>query len=639
MTVSSTTNRKTYAGDSVTTSFGTSPVVFFDTSNLVVSVVDDTAGTITTLVEGTKYTVSGGAGSTGTVSLAGGTAPHGVLVTGTTLVILRIMPLTQVVDLVNNDANDAEVMEDALDKLTMIAQQLDEAAGGGRSIRLSSSETGTSGLTVLPFDRANKYLSFDANKNLVASATITTVTAPVSAFMETVLDDTTAGAALTTLGVSTFAKTILDDANSNAVLGTLTSTRAESGAQANTVLAKLRETISAYDFMTAAQIADAQARTLTLDLTTALQAAINATAGKRLYIPAGSYKYSLLTVTNNNTMIHGDGRGTRLITNASAGGVTFDIGDGVSEIRNIELRDVTFWASVAQTAQACIRARKIVRSSFKDVYVGTLEDYNADGHMLYDGIVVIEFGSLSITGGNIISSHDGLVVYGNSAQTFGAEFFLGDGYRIVNCGRYGIHIAGGAGGVKLDDVDVSACADGLHVSDDLGGAYNREIFIGSKASFDSCTGYGMEFDANSCVYVECDGTWSAGNLIGVNVEAAQPTGATFKFSDMRVYGNTSHGVYLNDGHVNLGSCQITNNGTGGGGGNGIYRAGSSEALIINGCYVANNGAGATGNGIEIAVGADNFVIANNICLGNTSTNLSNNAGTGATKVVANNIAP
>ena len=39
MTVSSTTNRKSFTGDAVTTSFGTSPMVFFDTSDLKVYVV------------------------------------------------------------------------------------------------------------------------------------------------------------------------------------------------------------------------------------------------------------------------------------------------------------------------------------------------------------------------------------------------------------------------------------------------------------------------------------------------------------------------------------------------------------------------------------------------------------------------
>ena len=44
MTVASTQNRKTFAGDDATTSFATTPVKFFDTSDLLVYVTNDTTG-------------------------------------------------------------------------------------------------------------------------------------------------------------------------------------------------------------------------------------------------------------------------------------------------------------------------------------------------------------------------------------------------------------------------------------------------------------------------------------------------------------------------------------------------------------------------------------------------------------------
>lgn len=196
MTVSSTTNRKTFAGNGVTTSFATSPVVFFDTSDLVLTVVTDSTGVSETLVENTDYTVTGGAGSTGTVSLAGGSSPYGAPAAGTTVVIRRVLPLTQDDDFLNNDINDAEVLEDRLDRLTMIAQQLDE--GNDLGVRLSSDETATDALTVLPFDRASKYLGFDASKNLVALAAPTD-TALTTAYTETLLAAADAAAARTIL--------------------------------------------------------------------------------------------------------------------------------------------------------------------------------------------------------------------------------------------------------------------------------------------------------------------------------------------------------------------------------------------------------------------------------------------------------
>ena len=47
------------------------------------------------------------------LGIGGGSAPHGALLSGTTLVIIRDIPLLQGVDFVNNDASDAEVAEAA----------------------------------------------------------------------------------------------------------------------------------------------------------------------------------------------------------------------------------------------------------------------------------------------------------------------------------------------------------------------------------------------------------------------------------------------------------------------------------------------------------------------------------------------
>lgn len=172
MTVSSTTNRKAFTGDAVTASFGTSPVVFFNASELVVQVVVTATGATTTLVENTDYTVSGGAGTTGTVDLAGGSSPYGAPAATETLVIRRVLPFTQTDDFVNNDINDAEVLEDNLDRSVMLMQQLAESQD--RALKLSSTEAGTAALTELPFDRANKYLAFDSSKNPIAAGSTDT---------------------------------------------------------------------------------------------------------------------------------------------------------------------------------------------------------------------------------------------------------------------------------------------------------------------------------------------------------------------------------------------------------------------------------------------------------------------------------
>jgi hypothetical protein len=64
--------------------------------------------------------------------------------------------------------------------------------------------------------------------------------------------------------------------------------QAGTGAVATTVQAKLRESVSVFDFMTAAQVSDVQTRTATLDVTSAIQAAATSlTNGGILFFPVG----------------------------------------------------------------------------------------------------------------------------------------------------------------------------------------------------------------------------------------------------------------------------------------------------------------------------------------------------------------
>jgi len=203
MTVASAVNSKTFAGDDATTSFDTTPVKFFATSDLQVYVTLDSTGVPTLKTEGTHYSVSGGdedAGAVGTVSLAGGSSPHGALLSGTTLVLLRELPLTQGADFVQNDASNAEVAEAALDRLVMSQQRLNELLG--RAVTLPDGDiSGAS--TELPIPVASTLVGWDDDGLALQNYSTGELSAAiaVSAFMETVLDDSSATTARATLGV------------------------------------------------------------------------------------------------------------------------------------------------------------------------------------------------------------------------------------------------------------------------------------------------------------------------------------------------------------------------------------------------------------------------------------------------------
>lgn len=193
MTVSSTISRKEYVGNDATVAFDTSPMEFFDESTLEVYVVTDATGASVLQTITTNYTVSGGAGNTGIVTMV--VAPA----TGETLVVVRVEPIVQQTDLVQNDPSDAEVFETALDKGVLIMQQLDESIRG--SVRLGEQEAPTDDLTILPFDRASLYLSFDANKKLTAT-TGTGASNPATDFHLTMHDDADADTTRGTLELS-----------------------------------------------------------------------------------------------------------------------------------------------------------------------------------------------------------------------------------------------------------------------------------------------------------------------------------------------------------------------------------------------------------------------------------------------------
>ena len=129
MTISNTTIRSSDNGNGVTTAFSVT-FPFYEDTDLTVVLVDtsdvEAAQTITT-----EYTVSGGAGSTGTVTMV--TPPA----SGERLVIYRASPLTQDADYPEGDPFPAATHEAALDRLTMQNQEQSDKLG--RALTLSES--------------------------------------------------------------------------------------------------------------------------------------------------------------------------------------------------------------------------------------------------------------------------------------------------------------------------------------------------------------------------------------------------------------------------------------------------------------------------------------------------------------------
>jgi hypothetical protein len=121
MSVSSSTSTISYAGNGSTSTAYTVPFNFFDTTDLNVYVVDS-AGTSTLLRLTTNYTVSGGNGSTGSVTTTS------AIPSAKTVLIQRVVPYTQLTSFKTGDRLPSDSIENALDKLTMETQQLSRNA-------------------------------------------------------------------------------------------------------------------------------------------------------------------------------------------------------------------------------------------------------------------------------------------------------------------------------------------------------------------------------------------------------------------------------------------------------------------------------------------------------------------------------
>jgi len=222
MTVSSTTTKVSYSGDGTTSAFAYSFKIFND-SDLVVIVRTDSTGAEVTKTLNTDYLVSNaGESDGGTVTFKFDTGNSGDSnydttdrrpQSGETVLLKRVMTLTQNTDYTPNDSFPAAAHEEALDKLTFIQQQQQEEID--RTFKFAETDTGT--ITIpTSTERASKYLGFDSSGDVIAVAGTADVT-PISTFAATIVDDTSASAVRTTIGLgnlstlNTVGSTQIDD--------------------------------------------------------------------------------------------------------------------------------------------------------------------------------------------------------------------------------------------------------------------------------------------------------------------------------------------------------------------------------------------------------------------------------------------
>lgn len=164
MTVQTKTNVASFNGNGVTQIF---PIAFKfnNDTDLIVLLVDDATGAVSQLTLNSDYTVSGeGDEEGGLINVVVAPAE------GKRLKVTRLVDILQLTDLRNQGKFFAEVHEDALDLLTMIAQQ--HESGIKSSLRVSESDPEPERIPPVA-QRAGKILSFDDLGNPIAVSPVT----------------------------------------------------------------------------------------------------------------------------------------------------------------------------------------------------------------------------------------------------------------------------------------------------------------------------------------------------------------------------------------------------------------------------------------------------------------------------------
>lgn len=265
MTVSNN-NREAgpFIGNNVTTVFPFTFKVFKETDLLVARTGSD--GVTQYLTLNSDYVVALNSNQNfnpgGTVTLS---VPLAVTIS---LVITSDLELLQPVDITNNGGFYPTVINGALDRLTIFAQQSYSQAK--RSLRVPVSDAGFDGELPSAAIRANKALTFDSQGRLDVGS--------------------------------------LDRSE------LVTFLQAGDDAVSRSVRSKLQDTISAFDFLSAPEISDVQARSVAIDISAPLQAALNSFGpnGGVLVLPPGAFRYSFLDVPSN-VVLRGSGQGSTIL--------------------------------------------------------------------------------------------------------------------------------------------------------------------------------------------------------------------------------------------------------------------------------------------------------------------------------------
>lgn len=378
---------------------------------------------------------------------------------------------------------------------------------------------------------------------------------------------------------------------------------AGTGAVATTVQSKLRESVSVKDF---GAVGDG-----VTDDTSAIQAAVLASPGKRINAPKGTYKLSSSIVLASGQTIFGEGK-------ASSVFLTSDAFDAI--VLSSSYAGVTgcwFTSVAARTANAYVKINSATRGNFVKECGFTNAFYGI--HISANAVITNLF-DLEFT---------------NTAQTNGIGIFIAGGNdtfldKIIMDAPSGSQPLCGvriksSQATWMTDCDLIHQGRGIQIDPDGASGDLVTWCFFEDVACDLGAGDGIYINPNNATVkgLFFNNCWSSSNLNGVNVLRTGSGGVDGVYFDGCVFFNNKNrgGWNQSCANVEFVACKFSgNSGASAGTYPGLEIANSTSNFSITNCHSGSqSGFGATQSyGLLIGTGCDNYIVVGNNLLGNTA---------------------
>jgi len=329
----------------------------------------------------------------------------------------------------------------------------------------------------------------------------------------------------------------------------------------------------------------------TTDATSAIQNAINrakAAGGGKVKIPRGKYRTtSTIIIDTSNIIIEGSGGATQIWADGDYGDI-FYFRPNIIPIpapdyfKDIGVYNLSIQSTVDRTSGYAIRTNYSHSAIVQGVIIGKIETLADSGLVnFYNGISFENESNFVMSATQIYAWHTGVYVTSNliGVPFFGTNAY--DGLITGNCfilgdttkwhesdGSIGLHVAGGTGGVQVEQSNISFYTYGIKLDRSGNGLDNNQFFLGHCFAADNCGSVGVFIDQNGLTYqLQMTGTWVAYNdhdlsaskkalvyidSTNVNLETVI-SGGTYR-SNL-----TGQGVYVGGGKVTITGAQFHDN--------------------------------------------------------------------------------